>query len=135
MSIADELYTQIIDLCGEADEFSINENYAEALPLYEKAWALIPEPKAKHDASTFVIAGLIDACFLTGEFAKTKQYAELAIQQDGSNPFFYILLAKALFELNQIDEAKKQIKQAKQLTDGDDSFFADLDAKYLDLLN
>jgi tetratricopeptide (TPR) repeat protein len=131
----DATHQQLSDLCAAGDLAADQGRYGEALASYGEAWHLIPEPKQDWNASTWVLAAIGDACFLTGDFAESRKALEFAMHcpEAIGNPFLHLRLGQALLEQGEEDRAADELIRV-YMGAGKEIFDAD-DPKYLAFLS
>lgn len=128
------LHEDIKKLCAEGDALAERRLYEEAIATYNKAWALVPDPKNDWEASTWVLAAIGDACFLGGFFTTSMEALNYSMQCPGGrgNPFLHLRLGQCALELGQDDVASDNLARAYML-EGKEIFAQD-DAKYFEFL-
>ena len=62
--ISESDFEVIQEKCKAGDLLVEKCRYKEAVREYNIAYSLIPEPKAEHEATTWVLTAIGDACFL-----------------------------------------------------------------------
>lgn len=130
----DGVYQEIEKNCHMGDEEVEKGNLSEAVGHYKKAWELLPEPQAKWNASTWILAAIGDVRYQMGEYEKTITALEYAIHcPDGlGNPFIHLRLGQSYFEKGQLDKAADELARA-YMGAGED-IFSEQEAKYFDFL-
>lgn len=134
MAPADSLNDEIDRLCEEGDALSDESNFQEALPLYQKAWTLVPEPKDRSPAATWILSALGDTHFYLGEYESGISALTRALHcPDGlGNPFVHLRLGQCYFETRNFDGAKAELQKAFE--GAGEEIFEDEDPKYADLI-
>ena len=133
--LPDSVHTEITKLSDQADGLAEAGSYANALQLYWRAWELLPEPKTKWEASTWLLTAIGDANFLAGDFAAGRDNLSNALQCPNAvgNPFIHLRLGQCRFELGENDRAADELMRA-YMGAGREIFSQD-DPKYLRFLS
>jgi tetratricopeptide (TPR) repeat protein len=128
------IYEEIQTLCAKGDEFAESGAYESAIADYNKAWALVPEPKSGWEASTWILTAIADACFLAGYFTSARKTLCYAMTCPGAvgNPFLHLRYGQVLLEAGDHDQAADELMRAYMGAGAE--IFANDDAKYLDFL-
>ena len=128
------LHTRINRFCEIGDTLAAQGEYPQAIEAYQYAWNLLPEPKTRWEAATWILAAVGDAWFLHGDYtcARDKFQAALPCPGGSDNAFIHLRLGQALFELGDTT-ATTALQQAHNL--GGEAVFADEDPKYLAALH
>jgi hypothetical protein len=126
----DQLYERIKKLCADGDAAAKN-SFPIAIGHYEAAWNLLPEPRTKWEAATWILAALGDAYYLSGEFSQGRDALLTAMHcpEAIGNPFLHLRLGQCQFELGFKIVAGDELSRAFLLA-GDEIFQAE-DPKYL----
>jgi hypothetical protein len=97
------------------------------------AYDVLPEPKIKWEAATWILAAIGDANFLGGDFVAGRDNLASAMHCPGAigNPFLHLRLGQCQFELGLLDRAADELMRA-YMGGGADVF--DEDLKYLRFL-
>lgn len=84
------------------------------MPNNDKAWKLIPEPKDNWEASTWLLAAIGDACFLSNNFRSGNDAFAYATRCPGGfgNSFIHLRLGQCQFELGNLDAAADELCRA-----------------------
>ncbi|MGV3605982.1 MAG: tetratricopeptide repeat protein [Planctomycetaceae bacterium] len=132
--LSDEIFTQIESLCDAGNVAMDDGDYEEALNRFLAAWELLPEPRSRWGASTWILSSIADAHFFQDDFAAMRDPLMLAMQEDAAraNPFLRLRLGQCLFELDEPAEAANWLAGA-YLQEGF-KLFEDEDPKYLDFI-
>jgi len=129
--LPDHVHEQVKALCAAGDQLQEDGDYPAAVVEYERAFALLPEPKADWEAATWIMAALADAHFLHHDWAACREAVQYAFKFCGGaleNPFLHLRAGQAYFELGDIDHAKQWLASA-WMTEGDELFEGE-DPKY-----
>ena len=119
---------------AEGDALAAAGDYGEAIHAYDRAWALLPEPKSQWTAATWILAAIADAGFLGGFLRSARcalDYVMLCPDAMG-NPFLHLRRGEVLFEQENYDAAADDLMRAYM--GGGPELFAEETAKYLDFL-
>jgi len=132
--LPDAIYAQITALSDRGNELSENGEYEAALAEYEAALRLVPNPKDPWEAASWLYTAVGDCHFLLGRFEQACDALSKARNcADGhGDPFINLRLGQALFERDELAQAKEALLQAYML-EGEE-IFNDEDPKYLDFL-
>ncbi|MHA6823017.1 tetratricopeptide repeat protein [Ralstonia pseudosolanacearum] len=121
-------------LCAEGDRLAEVKSYEAAVAEYNKAWALVPEPKNEWQASTWILAAIADACFLSGYKTSALKALQFAMTCPGAvgNPFLHLRLGQVLLDSGDEDSAADELMRAYM--GGGPEIFASEEGRYLDFL-
>lgn len=129
----DDLYETITRYCEEGDRLFDDGLFDEALLEYDSAWGLLPEPKLKWDAASWIYAAKGDAYFFKGDYSNALPYFRgLYNQFEMINEFVLIRYGQCLYELGEIEKGKRFIFEAYML--GGQELFINENAKYFYLI-
>jgi tetratricopeptide (TPR) repeat protein len=132
--LEDELTNQMVTLKEEGDKVANKGNYQQAIEFYQKAYNLLPEPREKWEATTWILGIIGDAYFLNREYAKAFEVLNLVLLSPGAigNPFIHLRLGQCALELKHEDRAKDELMRA-YMGAGEEIFLYD-HPKYLEFL-
>jgi hypothetical protein len=104
------------------------------LKKYQAAWDLLPEPKTKWEAATWILAARGDAHFLSGNFIAGRDDLSDAMHCPDAigNPFIHFRLGQCQFELGNHDRAADELTRAYMGSGYD--LFSEADPKYFRFL-
>ena len=121
-------------LCARGDECAAAAAYESAIAEYNKAWALVPEPKNDWEASTWILTAIADACFLAGYMTSARKALDYVMSCPGAvgNPFLHLRLGQVLFVGGERERAADELMRAYM--GGGAEIFANDDPKYLGFL-
>jgi len=108
------LYEEVKRLCALGDGMAKNERYEDAIAEYNRAWELIPDPKYEWDASTWILAAIADACFLSGYLTSAREALEYAMMCPKAigNPFLHLRFGQVLYEAGELDRSADELMRA-----------------------
>jgi tetratricopeptide (TPR) repeat protein len=132
--LPEKIYSQVLDLSAEGDQLAESRHYREAIAKYNAAWGLVPEPKDQWEASTWLLAAIGDACFLSGHFESGAEAFSSALQCPGGfgNPFVHMRLGQCHLERKQETEAAEHLCRAYAIEGN--AIFRDEKPKYIQFL-
>jgi tetratricopeptide (TPR) repeat protein len=121
-------------LSTKGDDLAEAGAYKSAIAEYNKAWALVPEPKNNWEASTWILTAIADACFLAGYFTSARKALGYAMTCPCAigNPFLHLRYGQVLFEAGDHAQAVNELMRAYM--GAGTEIFANDDPKYLDFL-
>lgn len=126
-----KLHARISRFCEIGDTFAAQGGYQQAIEAYQYAWNLLPEPKTRWEAATWLLSSIGDAWFLHGDFARARDKFREALPcpNAATNPFIHLRLGQALLDLGDTAAAVEELQLARQLAGV--SIFAGENPKYL----
>src|SRR5476651_1896979 len=132
--LPDDLYGEISDFCEKGNVLADQEKFAEAYEQFDKALALVPVPRERWEASTWIFAALGDMAFSLKNYPLARQHLDWAVFcPDGlGNPFIHLRLGQVNFELSRLDIAADELIRA-YMGDGE-TVFEQENPKYFDFL-
>ncbi|MGB0524536.1 MAG: tetratricopeptide repeat protein [Flammeovirgaceae bacterium] len=128
-------YNKIQYLCRAGDEFADKEDYQSALRKYNEALELLPIPKTKWEAGTWIMAAIADIQFLSKNFEEARQILSLTLSSFPNaleNPFFHLRYGQSLYELKNVKLAAHYLCGAFAMEGK--KIFQDEHPKYLNFL-
>jgi tetratricopeptide (TPR) repeat protein len=119
---------------AKGDEFAAAQAFEEAIAEYDKAWALLPNPKNEWNASTWILAAIADAAFLAGYKTSAREALQYAMTCPGAigNLFLHLRYGQILMDAGELDAAANELMRA-YMAEGSGIFAAE-DPRYLDFL-
>ena len=134
MELDDISYARIKPLCARGDKFAEGKLYEDALKSYWEAWDLLLEPKQQWDASTWILAAIGDANYLSGDYESGRDNLSNAMHCPDAigNPLLHMRLGQCQFELGNLDRSADELMRA-YMGAGKDIFESE-DKKYLNFL-
>lgn len=129
-----DIHDRIAALSEAGDALAETEDYEGAIDKYWDAFELLPEPKIRWEAGTWLLAAIGDANFFQGDFAAGRENLSMAMHYPDAigNPFIHLRLGQCQFELGNLDRATDELLRA-YMAEGV-QIFADDDPKYLAFL-
>lgn len=118
----------------KGDELAAARVFEEAIAEYNKAWALVPEPKNEWNASTWILAAIADAAFLAGYKTSAREALQYAMTCPNAlgNPFLHLRYGQVLLDADEPDAAADELMRA-YMSEGAQIFAAE-DPRYFDFL-
>lgn len=131
MNLDEKIFNKIESICKQGDDALDNEDLEDALALYEKAWKLIPDPKASWVVSTWVLSALADVYFYSADYPKALEALNDAMlcPEGLQNPYLHLRLGQVHLELGSEEKAREELMLA--LKEGGKELFEGDDPKYL----
>ena len=132
--LPDDLYARIVSLTDAAQEFEEIEEWDQARASLEQALALVPEPKWKWEAGTWIFTVLGDVEFQAGNYEGAREAFRQAMLGPGAigNPFLHLRRGQTFFELGDMKWAEEELTGAYMLEGKD--IFENQDPKYFEHL-
>ena len=134
MELDDNIYNKIVKLCEDGDTLIEIGKPTEAIKNYIDAFKLLPEPKLRWKASTWIYTAIGDAYFLECMYKESLEYMLKALKSPdgGENPFIFLRVGQCYYEMREFDKAKIFFLEAYKY-DGKKVFEAE-DSKYFYLI-
>jgi tetratricopeptide (TPR) repeat protein len=128
--LPDDIHTSIQRLCGEGDSLVETQSFKNAITRFEQALELLPEPREKWEAATWIYTALGDTHFHAGEFEHARQALTTALLCPNAlgNPFIWLRRGEIYFELGELKHAEDSLASAYML--GGHEIFKNEDPKY-----
>lgn len=119
---------------AKGDELAAVHAFEGAIAEYNKAWALVPEPKNDWNASTWILAAIADAAFMAGYKTSAREALQYAMTCPGGlgNPFLHLRLGQVLLDSDEPDAAADELMRA-YMAEGEE-IFAMEDPRYFEFL-
>jgi tetratricopeptide (TPR) repeat protein len=132
--LAYDLYNRIKSLCKDGDALVESNDSLGGLRKYHRAWRLLPEPKEKWEAATWILSAIGDAHFGSGDYQHAISALTNALScPDGlGNPFIHLRLGESYLELG--DTLKAQDELARAYMGSGNGIFEHENPKYLAFL-
>lgn len=129
----DDLYDEICEIGEDGNVLMDDEKYRAALSKFEAALDLLPEPKTKWEAYTWLKASTGDALFFLKQYAESKEELFDAMNgPDGEfNPFVLMRLGECFYETG--DHRAQEFLLRAYMLEGSE-LFVDEDPKYYGLI-
>ncbi len=130
----DGIFEEIKKYCDAGLEEMDKGNLKSAAKQFNSAWKIVPDPKEKWDASSWIIGAIGDVCFHLEDWDNVKKSFEYAIVGLGGlgEPFLHLRLGQAHLELNNKKAAKDEL--ARALMGGGPEIFEEDDPKYFEFI-
>jgi tetratricopeptide (TPR) repeat protein len=130
----DEVFDKIEALCDKGEEDLERGKPRAALKRFWKAFNLLPEPPTQYPAGTWLLLNIGDIYFEAGIYDKAVEQLTRALDffEGDQNPFIYLRLGQAHYELENWDLARSALQHAWDLEEG--AVYEDEDPKYLAFL-
>ncbi len=105
--LPDNINEDMQSFCAEGDSLAEIGQYKDAIVEYSKAWSLLPDPKEKWNASTWILVALADAYFMGGYKEHVRGALETAFQCPDAvgNPFIHLRYGQILLDEDDVDGA------------------------------
>jgi tetratricopeptide (TPR) repeat protein len=112
--LAPDLYEAVKRHCARGDELAGGQKFRDAIVEYNKAWALLPDPKDHWNAATWILAAIGDAAFSGGYIDLAKQAFDDVILCPGAlgNAFLHLRRGQLLFDAGDLDAAADELVRA-----------------------
>lgn len=119
---------------AKGDKLAEARSFEEAIAEYNKAWALVPDPKNEWNASTWILAAIADAAFLAGYKTSAREALHYAMTCPDAlgNPFLHLRYGQVLLDSDEPDAAADELMRA-YMAEGSE-IFATEDPRYLTFL-
>lgn len=129
-----DIHDRITALSEEGDSLAERSKYSDAIAKYQKAVEMLPPPREKWEACTWLSAAIADAYFLSGKFSQAKDTLASGMKCPGAvgNPFMHLRLGQSAFEVGEKDRAADELTRA-YMAEGKEIFEQD-DPKYFEFL-
>ncbi|MFK7796570.1 MAG: tetratricopeptide repeat protein [Aureispira sp.] len=130
----DEVFDKIEALCDKGEDDLERGKPRAALKRFWKAFNLLPEPQTQYPAGTWLLLNIGDIYFEAGIYDKAVEQLTRALDcfEGKQNPFIYLRLGQAQYELENWDLARPALQQAWDLEGI--AVYEDEDPKYLAFL-
>lgn len=134
MELDPKTHEAINGFCATGDKLAEAGSYESAIGEYNRAFAMVPEPKSDWNASTWILAAIADSCFLAGYNTSAREALQYAMTCPGAvgNPFLHLRYGQVLLNADESDQAADELMRAYM--GGGAEIFATEDTRYLDFL-
>jgi tetratricopeptide (TPR) repeat protein len=134
MELPDNIHAELKELCAEGDVLLQKHEFADAYKNYMSALRLVPEPKERYQATTWIMAALGDLYFQAKDFSQAEKVLSDAMHCVGAigNPFLHLRLGQAQLELGNEQRAADELCRAYMGAGRE--VFAKEDRKYFEFL-
>lgn len=132
--LTDSTHELVMRYAAEGDELAKAGDFRAAIPAYNRAWELLPEPKSQWSAATWILAAIADAGYLGGFFRSARGALDYVMSCPGAigNPFLHLRRGQVLFEQEEYSAAADELMRAYM--GGGVELFSNEPAKYLEFL-
>ncbi|MFT5525268.1 MAG: tetratricopeptide (TPR) repeat protein [Pirellulaceae bacterium] len=121
-------------LCSTGTQYIRSHRFDAAVLSYTSAFDMLPSPKEQWCSTRPILAGIVDACFLKGDYTSAQEAID-AIRDCSSlppAPHFHLRQGQIYFELGQFEDAGEELATAFE--DAGDSIFENEHPKYLEFV-
>jgi tetratricopeptide (TPR) repeat protein len=132
--LPDEVHEKITVHCSKGDDLVANGDLATAATEYQKAWALLPEPREEWEAATWIMTALGDTYYMRRDFCSARESFRKAMECPNGigNPFLHLRLGQCAVEIG--DTARAADELARAYMGGGKEIFEDEDPKYFEVV-
>jgi len=124
LQLTDEQEEKINCYAQKGNEEVDFENFEHAIGWFNKAIAVIPEPKKAWLATGWLSACIGDACFNLNKYKEAIKHllvAQEIYEPNGKNPFVLLRLGQCYYHLHKEEDAKEYLLKTYML-EGPDMF-------------
>lgn len=109
-----DIHSQIVDLSKKGDDYFDAGNYEKAIEEYQKGIDLLPLPKNKWEAASWLYTAIGDAYFMQNKYEKSLDnfFEALNSYQSQSNPFINLRIGQCYYEIENMDKAGDYLLKA-----------------------
>lgn len=128
--LPDAIHQQIVTLSKKGDVLASQSMYREAIVKYTAALELLPPPREKWRACTWLLVAIGDAHFLAKNYRSARAALTDAMHCPDAigNPFVHLRLGQVQYELGNSTRAADEL--ARAYMGGGKEIFAPEDPKY-----
>src|SRR5262249_46644058 len=110
----DAIRQQVAELYRAGDEYLDGREFEKAEAHYQRAWALLPEPKTECEESTWIQAAIGEALFAQGKYDAAWDAFRIAFRcPDGvGNPYLHLRRGQIAFMRGDMDSAGQELTLA-----------------------
>lgn len=133
--LSDNLVSKVKQLCYRGYQHYDESDYQQALRAFYQAWLLLPKPQNQWREAGWALTAIGDTYFRTRQYSQSCEALRSALQCPAAtdSPFVHLRLGQSLYELDEEQEALRELGIAHQL--GGDDVFAREDVKYRELVD
>lgn len=140
--LSEEIKSRINELAEIGNEFYDNEQYTEALKVWEEGLALIPEPQQFYSETVWFLASIGDIYFIRQKFSQALRCFDLArgnMSGEGyGNPFVMLRLGQCCLETDDEKNALEYLLraymfEAEEIFEGEDPKYFEFLRTHIDL--
>ena len=130
MELDEELYSEILRLCEKAEHLVDDKKYEKAMPIFFKAFELLPKPRYRWSAGTWILTAIGDSYFLMGNYEESLDYLKHSEIYPNAvdNEFIQLRIGQSYFELKDTKMAREYLIRAYMV--GGDEVFDEENPKY-----
>ena len=112
--LAPKLHEAVTGHCADGDALAEAGRHHDAIVVYNKAWALLPDPKNRWNAATWILAAIGDAAFAGGfrDLARKAFHDVMTCPAAIGNPFLHLRRGQVLFDDGSLDAAADELMRA-----------------------
>lgn len=127
-------FYRIQNHCDDGNMMLEGDDCEGALVAFNQAWQLVPEPRERWEASTWILASIGDAYFKLQKFNNAITSFADAMHCPGGlgNAFIHLRLGQCAYELGDNKQAGDELARA-YMAEGRDLFTGE-DPKYFEFL-
>jgi tetratricopeptide (TPR) repeat protein len=129
-----KLRERVDSLCSTGTQHIRTHRFDAAVLSYTSAFDMLPPPKEQWGLTRPILAGIVDACFLKGDYTSAQEAID-AIRECSSlppAPHFHLRQGQILFEQGNFEDAGEELATAFE--NGGDSVFDNEHPKYLEFV-
>lgn len=129
------IHRRVTELSDAGNRLSDESRYEPAIGLYQQAFELLPEPKDRWEAGTWLLVAMGDCLFFQGKFKEAYTYFRAAQKYPGGieNPFIFLRVGECLFEIGTDENAAADSLTRAYMLEGA-TIFETEDPKYMKFL-
>jgi tetratricopeptide (TPR) repeat protein len=134
--LPDDVYEQVTALSEEGNALCEAGDYGEAIARFASAHDMLPEPKDRWSAATWLLAGIGDCYFLQGRYREALDHFSAAQRAAGGTEeaFIWYRLGQSLYELGEPRARILDALLSAYMLAGREIFEAEGETKYYDFL-
>lgn len=140
MTLPDDIYRMIKKYSEEGERCFQKGDFQNAIRQYNQAINILPEPKTKWEAATWLYTAIGDTLYLTKNYSEALQAFLSALKSANGhdNPFINLRLGQCYYEVNNLKEAENYFLRAyllegKKIFDGEPHKYIDYMEQHYDL--
>jgi tetratricopeptide (TPR) repeat protein len=133
--LPDELFAQLEAISDEANRLAEENRFEPALQEFQKAWALLPEPRIEWSAAVWILGSIGEMQFLLQRYEdarKTLQTLMDNVEDAKTTGLLCMRLGQSLFELGERSTGSDWLSKAYAIEGAE--LFEGEDPKYLEFV-